>query len=65
MVTRSVRKQNAFRQRAIHEVAVKVLPQYEADGGPLTAAQLRQIRERVRPGEKRSVTSAVLGTEAT
>jgi len=28
---------------ALHELAVKMLPQYEADDGPLTAAQMRQI----------------------
>jgi hypothetical protein len=33
--------------RALHELAVKVLPQYEADDGPLTAAQVRQIKKRV------------------
>ena len=30
---------------ALHDLAAKVLQQYEADDGPLTAAQLRQIRE--------------------
>lgn len=30
---------------ALHEMAVRVLPQYEADNGPLTEAQLRQIRK--------------------
>ena len=32
--------------QALRELAVRVLPQYEADEGPLTAAQLRQIRQR-------------------
>ena len=41
--------------RALHELAVRVLPQYEADDGPLTAAQVRQIRKRVPHGAKRSV----------
>ena len=31
---------------ALHELAVKLLPQYEADEGPLTAVQLRQINKR-------------------
>jgi hypothetical protein len=30
--------------QALHELAVKVLPQYEADDGPLTAVQVRQIK---------------------
>jgi hypothetical protein len=30
---------------ALRDLAVKVLPQYEADDGPLTAAQMRQIRQ--------------------
>jgi hypothetical protein len=51
--------------RALRDLAVKVLPQYEADDGPLTAAQLRQIRKRVAQGSKRSIRSAVLDTETT
>jgi hypothetical protein len=31
--------------QALHELAVKVLPQYEADDGPLTAVQVRQIKK--------------------
>jgi hypothetical protein len=31
--------------RALHEFALKVLPQYEADGGPLSSTQLRQIKK--------------------
>ena len=33
---------------ALHELAVRVLPQYEPDDGPLSAAQLRQIRKQAR-----------------
>ena len=44
---------------ALHEMAVKTLPQYEADDGPLTAAQIRQIRTRVARGKKRSVRSSL------
>ncbi len=29
---------------ALHELAVKILPQYEQDDGPLSAAQVRQIK---------------------
>ena len=49
--------------RALHELAVKLLPQYEADDGPLTAAQLRQIRQRVPQGGKRSVRSNLFATK--
>lgn len=48
---------------ALHELAVKLLPQYEADDGPLTAAQLRQIKKRVPQGSKRSVRSSLFVTE--
>lgn len=40
-------------------VAVRLLPQYEADDGPLTAAQLRQIKKRAPQGKKRSVRSSL------
>lgn len=45
--------------RALHELAVRVLPQYEADEGPLTAAQVRQIKKRAPQGGKRSVRSSL------
>jgi hypothetical protein len=48
---------------ALHELAVKLLPQYEADDGPLTAAQIRQIRRRTAQGGKRSVRSNLFETE--
>jgi hypothetical protein len=51
--------------KALRELAVKVLPQYQADDGSLTVSQLRQIRKRVPQGTKRSVRSAVLDTETT
>ena len=50
---------------ALHEMAVKVLPQYKADDGPLTAAQLRQIKKRVPQGKKRSVRSSLFEEETT
>ena len=34
---------------ALHDMAVRLLPQYEADDGPLTASQLRQIKKRSCP----------------
>lgn len=50
--------------RALHELAVRVLPQYEADDGPLTAAQVRQIKKRVPQGSKRSVRSSLFELDA-
>jgi serine/threonine-protein kinase len=36
--------------RALHDLAVKLLPQYEADDGPLSATQLRQWRQHLLNG---------------
>lgn len=44
---------------ALHEMAVKLLPQYEADDVPLTAAQIRQIKKRAPQGKKQSVRSSL------
>ncbi len=44
---------------ALHELAAKVLPQYEADDGPLTASQLKQIRKLAPQGTLRSVRSSL------
>ncbi len=44
---------------ALHDMAVKLLPQYESDDGPLTAAQLRQIKKQAPQGKKRSVRSSL------
>lgn len=44
---------------ALHDMAVKLLPQYEADEGPLTAVQLRQIKKRAPQGKKKSVRSSL------
>jgi hypothetical protein len=49
---------------ALREIAVKLLPQYHADGGPLTVAQVRQIRKKVPQGKKRSVRSSLLEVTA-
>ena len=48
---------------ALHEMAVKLLPQYEADDGPLTASQVRQIKKLVPQGKKRSVRSSLFESE--
>jgi hypothetical protein len=50
--------------QALHELAVRVLPQYEQDDGPLTAAQVRQIKNRVPQSTKRSVRSSLIETES-
>ena len=44
---------------ALHALAVKLLPQYEADEGPLTATQIRNIKKRVPQGTKRSIRSSL------
>jgi len=49
--------------QALHELAVRVLPQYEADDGPLTATQVRQIKKRAPQGGKRSVRSSLFDPE--
>lgn len=45
--------------QALHELAVKMLPQYEADDGPLSASQLQQIKKRAAQGKVRSVRSSL------
>ncbi len=50
---------------ALHEMAVKLLPQYEPDDGPLTASQIRQIKKRVPQGTKRSVRTSLFDLEST
>jgi hypothetical protein len=42
-----------------------MLPQYEADDGPLTSVQLRQVKKRAPQGVKRSVRSSLFDSEAT
>ena len=49
--------------RALRELAMRVLPQYEPDDGPLSAAQVRQIRKRIPQGTKRSIRSSLLDVE--
>ena len=46
-------------QMALHSLAVKLLPQYEADDGPLTSAQVRQIKKLEPQGGKRLVRSSL------
>ena len=40
---------------ALREMTVKLLPQYATDDGPLTAAQIRQIKKRAPQTKKHSV----------
>jgi hypothetical protein len=50
---------------ALHDMAVKLLPQYEADEGPLTATQVRQIRKRSPQGKKmQSVRSSLFDVDS-
>lgn len=48
---------------ALREMAVRTLPQYEPDDGPLTAGQWRQIRKHASGSPKRSVRSSLFDTE--
>ena len=50
---------------ALHEMAMRVLPQYEADDGALTAAQLEQIKQQAPQGKKRSVRSSLFELKTT
>ena len=49
---------------ALHDMAVKLLPQYDADDGPLTATQVRQIKKRAPQARKRSVRSSLFEFES-
>lgn len=46
--------------RALRDLAIKLLYQYEADDGPLTATQMRHIKQFTRQGGKHSVRSSLL-----
>ena len=48
-----------------HEIAVKLRPKYEADAGPLTAPQVRQIKKLLPRAKKRSVRSSLFGEKTT
>ena len=49
---------------ALYQLAVRVLPQYEQDDGPLTALHLHQIRKAVPVAKKKSVRSSLFETAA-
>jgi len=44
---------------ALHELASRVLPQYKRDDGPLSAAQVRQIKKRAAQGSKHTLRSSL------
>ena len=44
-------------------MAVRLLPQYDADEGALTASQMRQIRKQVPQGKRRTVRSSLFEVE--
>jgi broad specificity phosphatase PhoE len=45
---------------ALHELAVRILPQYEPDDGPLNATQIRQIKKIASvPEKQKSVRSSL------
>jgi hypothetical protein len=49
---------------ALRNMARQLLPQYEADDGPLAAAQLQQIKKLAPQGKSRSVRSSLFDSEA-
>ena len=50
---------------ALHQLAVKILPQYEQDDSPLTAAQVHQIKKLAPTLKKKSVRSSLFEPETT
>ena len=50
---------------ALHELATKVLPQYEADEGALTKAQLNQIKKSAPKAKGGQVRSSLFEVEST
>ena len=49
---------------ALHEMAVRVLPQYAPDDGQLTAGQLRQVRKLAGKVAKGAVRSTLVDVDA-
>jgi len=50
--------------QALHDLAARVLPQYQRDDGPLSAAQARQIKKRVPQGTKHAIRSSLVKPES-
>jgi hypothetical protein len=49
---------------ALHDLAIKVLPQYEADEGALTKTQLSQIKKKVPKSKGGTVRSQLFDIES-
>lgn len=49
---------------ALHDLAIKVLPQYEADGGALTKTQLNQIKKMAPKAKGGTVRSQLFDIES-
>lgn len=49
---------------ALHQMAVRVLPQYAPDDGPLTTTQLRQVRKLAGKARKGPVRSTLVDVDA-
>ena len=49
---------------ALHEMAVRILPQYEPDDGPLTQAQLKQVRKAAGSVRRASVRSSLVDADS-
>ncbi|NHZ33448.1 hypothetical protein F0185_07565 [Massilia sp. CCM 8692] len=66
MTTPTTTDQIAFRYHATDSatgLATRLLPQYDADDGPLTDEQMRDIDNAVPQGVKRSVRSSLFDIE--
>jgi len=50
---------------ALRAMAIKLLPQYEADDGPLSTDQMAQIKQAAPQGRKRSVRTSLIDLEVT
>ena len=50
---------------ALRELAVRVLPQYERDDGPLTASQIKKIKKLVPQDRKWKTRTSLFETPAT
>jgi len=48
---------------ALHELATKLLPQYEADEGALTKAQYNQIKKSATKAKGGTIRSSLFGSE--
>lgn len=49
---------------ALHEMAQRLLPQYAADDGALSATHVRQIKKLAKTGVKRSVRTSLIKINA-